>query len=319
MNETPRWQPDASLDMLQARAQLLSQLRAYFAAADLLEVETPILSRAGNTDPALDSFCTQASNGQDYYLHTSPEYPMKSLLAAYGQSLYQICKVFRQDELGRYHNPEFTLLEWYRVGFSSMQLMDDVEALLRTVLPQLGPAQRLSYSALFVAHVGLDPLKASDGHLVDYAARQGVVVPADAARDWLLQVLFDHVVGDWLKQQGAVFVTDYPASQAALAELHPTDKRLAQRFELYIHGVELANGYQELTNPSEQQARFLADNAKRQTQGRATLPIDQALLGALTAGLPVCAGVALGVDRLLMLQTASTHIEQVLSFTATNA
>ena len=318
MSDAQRWQPDASLSMLQTRAALLHSVRDYFAAAGVLEVETPILSQAGNSDPALVNFST-TSAGQTLYLHSSPEYPMKRLLAAHGQSIYQICKVFRQDELGRYHNPEFTLLEWYRVGFDAEALMADIEAVTRLALPALSGASRLSYCELFRTHLQLDPLTVEQSLLREKAVALGVVVPLDADRDWLLQVLFDLVIGNWLKMQDAVFVYDYPASQAALARLHPDDARLAKRFELYVRGIELANGYEELTDSVEQAARFAQDHAKRRARGQHLPPVDQHLLAALQSGLPACAGVALGLDRLIMLATQSQHISEVLSFSINKA
>ncbi|WP_245828669.1 EF-P lysine aminoacylase EpmA, partial [Solemya elarraichensis gill symbiont] len=294
--------------MLRQRAGLLAQVRDYFRREGVLEVETPVLSRAGNTDPAISSFQTENAGGPSCYLHTSPELAMKRLLASGSGSIYQICKVFRGEESGRFHNPEFTMLEWYRVGFDHYQLMDDVEALVTELLPDAMLFERHTFQTLFIAHVGLDPHIATPEELSAKAESLGVVLPEQLERDWLLDVLFDLSVGDWLKQAGGVFVYNYPASMASLAQISPQDSRIAERFELYIDGIELANGFHELQDAAEQKSRFETDLASRKQQGMHQPPIDQDFLDALAAGLPDCSGVALGLDRLLMLQTGAEHI-----------
>ncbi|WP_078460959.1 elongation factor P--(R)-beta-lysine ligase [Solemya velum gill symbiont] len=308
------WQPAASQQMLRKRAGLLARVRDYFRREEVLEVETPIMSRYGNPDPAINSFRTDSDQHPEQYLHTSPEFPMKRLLASRSGSIYQICKVFREEETGRYHNPEFTMLEWYRIGFDHYQLMDDVEAMIIELLPNLMAFERHTFQTLFKNHVGLDPLEATLEELSAKAESLGVVLPEQVERDWLLDVLFDLSVGDWLKQSGGVFVYNYPASMASLAQISPQDSRVAERFELYIDGIELANGFHELLDAAEQKTRFEKDLASREAQGMDQPPIDQDFLDALAVGLPDCSGVALGLDRLLMLQTGAEHIKEVIAF-----
>ncbi len=328
MNEAGDWKPIAPLSALALRAQLLARVRDFFAQREVLEVETPLLSRAAATDPQLESFVTRytgpgAPGGQSLYLHTSPEFPMKRLLAAGSGPIYQVCKVFRNGEAGRLHNPEFTLLEWYRPGFDHLRLMDEVEALVRHALApwcELGAGERLSYRDAFLRHAGLDPHAADCTQLAACAAVHGIHPPeADLNLDGWRDLLLTHVIEPQLGRGGPMFLYDYPASQAALARIHPGAPALAERFELYIEGVELANGYHELGDENAQRARFTADLTVRRAAGQHEVPIDERLLGALTHGLPDCAGVALGVDRLLMLAAGARSLEEVLAFPISRA
>jgi len=318
------WQPKTTLQVLQLRAALLAQIRGFFAAHHVLEVETPILSSAANTDPQVENFTTtfagpDAAQGRQLYLHTSPEFPMKRLLAAGSGPVYQICKVFRQGEAGRYHNPEFTMLEWYRPGFSHHQLMDEVEQLTRLLLAQLdlGKSEYLSYQQAFEQYAGLDPHQANCEQLISCAEQhglKGVTGLAKQDRDDWLNLLMSHVIQPRLGQQRLTFIFDYPASQAALARICPTNPLVAERFELFLQGVELANGFRELTDAAEQQRRFLEELQQRAHNGQTATPMDENLLAALNYGLPDCAGVAVGVDRLLMLSSGASEISEVLSF-----
>jgi len=315
------WQPTASLDLLHARARMLAGIRAFFASRDVLEVETPYLSAAATSDVALHSLATRwhgAGDARELYLHTSPEYPMKRLLAAGSGSIYQLCRVFRDDERGRWHHPEFTMLEWYRVGFDHHALIDEVEAFVTGLLPDamLAPAERLTYRDAFVRHAGIDPFAAGDAALRDCGRRlaPGLDTPA-AERDFWLDVILTHAVEPHLGGGRLTFIYDYPASQAALARIRDDAVPVAERFELYWQGVELANGFHELIDAAEQRARFEADRAQRSSQGIEAPPLDERLLSALEAGLPPCAGVALGVDRLMMLAHGAERIDQVLAFT----
>lgn len=319
------WRPSASLSTLRARAALLRHLREFFAARDILEVETPVLSQAASTELHLESFATRCRGARHevdncLYLHTSPEYPMKRLLAAGSGSIFQIAKVFREGESGSRHNPEFTLLEWYRVNFDHRQLMDEVEALMRSVLPDRlvrQPAQRLSYHDAMRRYANIDPHSATLKDLADCAASQGVNASSgskDFTRDTWLDLLMSHIVEPQLGRDGLIFIYDYPADQASLARVRPGEPALAERFELYIQGVELANGFCELADAVEQRQRFERDNAARRTRGLPIAPLDEYLLAALEHGLPPCAGVALGVDRLLMLITGARSIREVLAF-----
>ncbi len=316
------WQPAAALDALAERARLLASIRAFFAAAGVMEVETPALSASAATDPALESLQTHyhgpgAPPDSRLFLHTSPEFAMKRLLAAGSGPIYQICKVFRGGERGRLHNPEFTLLEWYRPGRDHHALMDELEALVRQVCAETRPAQRLSYRELFGAHLGIDPHRADEGELKRLAVTAGIGGAAQLdldGRDAWLDLLLTHCIEPRMRDLGMVLVYDYPASQAALARVCPGAPPLAERFELYLDGIELANGFHELADAAEQRRRFAADLAQRRRLGLEGVPMDERLLAALGAGLPDCSGVALGVDRLLMAVTGRCSIEEVLAF-----
>ncbi len=314
------WSPSASLDTLRLRARLLTQVRAFFSQRDVLEVETPVLSQAATPDPHIHSFALATPSGSSsHYLHSSPEFPMKRLLAAGSGSIYQICKVFRAGETGRRHNPEFSLLEWYRLGFDHHALMHEVEALVRDLSSDatnagfvLGPTQYLSYQDAFQKFAGVDPFVAEVLALQDCARTHGLDVPAlGDERDAWLDLLMSHIVEPALPRDCSVFIYDYPASQAALARIQGG---VAERFELYINGMELANGFHELSDAAEQRRRFEAENRQRQLTGLPTMPLDENVLAALEQGLPDCAGVALGLDRLLMLMTGQADIAGVLSF-----
>lgn len=311
--------------MLKTRARLLQRIRAFFQAREVLEVETPILSSAAVTDPHIESYAIRdPQHGKPRYLHTSPEFAMKRLLAAGSGSIYQLCKVFRQGELGRRHNPEFTLLEWYRPGFDHQQLMAEVESLLRELLEgylTLGETRYLTYRDAFLQYAGLDPHTASVNQLQAKVKEQGIDVTGltDTDKDPWLDVLMTHVVEPALPRDCPVFIVDYPASQAALARIRQDNPPVAERFELYIYGMELANGFHELTDAKEQRQRFEADNRARQAVGLDPMPMDEHLLAALETGLPDCAGVALGFDRLVMLAAGTRSISEVLTFDAERA
>ncbi len=313
------WQPSASLKLLQERASLLSEIRSFFAHRGVLEVETPVLSSSANPDaaiePMLSGFRLPGSHQSDsLYLQTSPEFPMKRLLAAGSGSIFQICRAFRNGECGRLHNPEFTLLEWYRIDYDHFQLMEEVDALLIQLLPGCAAAQRLRYADLFLIHTGLDLFTATDAQLQERAEAAGVVIPESVQSEWLVEILFELCVGPWLQQQKGVIVYDYPAAQASLSQLSALDPRVAERFEYFFEGVELANGFHELADADEQRRRFEAENLKRQRAGDEQLPLDERFLQALEHGLPECSGVALGVDRLLMLRCGVGYISEVLAF-----
>ncbi len=319
------WRPGADLATLRLRAELLARIRAFFAARDVLEVETPLLSAAAITDPHLASFATVYSGpgpryGQTLYLHTSPEFPMKRLLAAGSGCIYQIARVFRDGEAGRRHNPEFTLLEWYRVGFDHHWLMTEVAELATLLLRDrlsLADPEWLSYRQAFERHLNLNPHRATVAELAAGAERQGVPIPsgmpADDIDPWL-DLLLTQRIEPHLGQGRLCFLYDYPASQAALARLRPGDPPVGERFELYLYGVELANGFHELGDAVEQRRRFEVENAARQAQGLPVMPVDEYLLAALDAGLPDCAGVALGFDRLVMLAAGKNSLAEVLAF-----
>lgn len=306
------WHPSASLQTLRARARMLAAIRAFFAEREVLEVETPLLSASAASDPALASM--RLADGV-HWLHTSPEFAMKRLLAAGSGAIYQICRVFREGERGRYHHPEFTLLEWYRPDWSWMQLRDEVAELVQCLLarPDL-PVENLTYRALFQRRLGIDPWHCTLAELRALAAKHGIDPRIDLDVDGWLDLLLTHCLEAGLGDNALTFITGYPPSQAALARLSDADPPHAERFELYYLGVELANGFQELTDPREQRARFLANLDTRRALGLPEVRLDARLLAALEAGLPECAGVALGIDRLLMLAVGADHIDQVLAF-----
>ncbi len=318
------WRPSAPLDTLQQRARLLQKLRAFFIDRGVLEVETPCLSAAATTDPQLHSLSTQyigpgAHRGRTLHLHTSPEFPMKRLLAAGSGPIFQLCKVFRDGEAGRLHNPEFTLLEWYRPDYDHRQLMTEVAELVTQVLENrvpLGATEWLTYEDAFLRHTGQNPLTASGAQWAACARQHGIAATGldpDALDGWR-DLLLTHLIEPHLGQGRLTFLYDYPASQAALARLRPDKPAVAERFELYLHGVELANGFHELGDAGEQRRRFEADLARRKTLGLAFMPPDERLLAALDHGLPACAGVALGVDRLVMLALGAHRLADVMAF-----
>lgn len=321
------WRPTASIEILKLRAELLARVRGFFARRGVLEAETPILAAAGTTDPHLHSYiATSTAPGEHAcrrYLQTSPEFAMKRLLAAGSESIYQICKVFRGGETGRRHNPEFTLLEWYRVGFSYHALMEEVVALMTDMLAgfrSIEPPERLSYREAFLRYMRIDPHEAGATELAAAARARGIVVSGltDDRGAWL-DLLLTHVVGPNLGRGRPTFLYDYPTSAAALARVRPGAPPVAERFELYWEGVELANGFQELTDAQEQRARFEQDRSVRRKRGLADVPQDERLLAALEYGLPDCSGVALGFDRLVMLAAGANAITDVIAFPSDRA
>lgn len=306
------WQATASIDTLRRRADLLATLREFFAQRDVLEVETPQLARHAVTDVHLKSFSVLA--GQlPLYLQTSPEYAMKRLLACGSGSIYQICKCFRDEESSRQHNPEFTMLEWYRIGFTLDQLIDEVEELVSPLLDS-GGIPRLSYRELFLQHLEFDPHDIGSAELKSLALEMISISGGELNDTDYLQLLMTQVIEP--KLPSPCFVYNYPAAQAALATIEEDveGSKVARRFELYCGGMEIANGYAELVDAEEQRVRFQQDQKRRAELGLAPIAEDGSLLKALEHGLPQCAGVALGVDRLLMVQTGAASIDQVISF-----
>lgn len=320
MKANTQWQPSASIETLKARAKLLAQIRQFFANRNVTEVDTPLLASAGVTDLHLHNLKTEFigpgfANGIKLHLQTSPEYAMKRLLAAGSGCIYQICKAVRDDEAGRYHNVEFTMLEWYRLGFDDTALINEVNQLIQLVL-NTPSAKRITYQQAFIEHLAIDPLTADIKQLKDKLTAQGEADLAKvlADKDSLLQALFSFYIEPQLANDLPCFVTHFPATQAALAKLDNDDPRTARRFELYYQGVELANGFYELTDSQEQQLRFTQDNKARIEAGLPDQRIDEKLIAALEHGLPDCAGVALGIDRLMMLALNKPHIDEVIAF-----
>ncbi len=302
---------------------MLKAARAFFASLGVLEVETPALSAAGVSDPQIETLATQiAGVSGRRYLCPSPEYAMKRLLAAGSGDIYQICKVFRDSERGRWHNPEFTMIEWYRVGLDDTALMNEVEALIGELLAparSLGSAERVSYSDALRRHAGVDAFESTEDELLEAARGHGIHCDAQLDRDAKLDLLMGLIVGPRLGRGNPCFVCDYPASQAALARLKPGRPRVAARFELYLDGLELANGFHELAQPEEQRARFARDLSVRAARGQVQPPLDENFLAALESGLPDCAGVALGFDRLVAIAMRADNLADVMAFSVENA
>jgi lysyl-tRNA synthetase class 2 len=306
---------------LAMRAKALAAIRRFFDERGVLEVETPALSAAAATDPALTSLSLKLESleGQRF-LHTSPEHAMKRLLAAGSGDIYQIARVYRDAELGRWHQPEFTLLEWYRVGFDELDLMNEVHELLGELLvsrfPTL-PRLDLSFADAFVTALGVDPLERGTGardRLIAALTSRGLDVPDGLSTDALMDLALSTVIVAGWPRDTAVFLHDYPATQAALAAIKPGPPRVAARFEVFINGLELGNGFRELTDPAEQKRRFEADLAVRRAAGLGEPPIDHELIAALERGLPECAGVAIGVDRVLALVAGASSLAEVVNF-----
>ena len=323
MFEQELWQPTASIKNLLARAKIIAEIRRFFTERGLLEVETPVLSEFGVTDVHLSTFSTEfiapfCEQSKTLWLATSPEYHMKRLLAAGSGAIFQICHVFRNEEAGNRHNPEFTMLEWYRPHFDMYRLINEVDDLLQQIL-DCEPAESLSYQFVFQQYVGLDPLSAGKDELIAKAQELQFINAENESRDTLLQFLFSTLVEPEIGKERPVAVYHFPATQAALAQISPEDHRVAERFEFYYKGLELANGFNELTDVKEQLHRFEQDNRQREKMGLPTREIDRRLLGALQAGMPNCAGVALGLDRLIMVALDAERIEEVLTFSVNNA
>ncbi len=301
-----------NLTALKERASLYQQVRVFFEQRHVLEVETPALSQAGNTDPFIDSFSVNIAQGLRW-LHTSPEYPMKRLLAAGSGDIYQLCKVWRRDERGSRHNPEFTMLEWYRVGFTYQQLMQEVAELLHALIPHLQkPPRFCTYRELFLETLHIDPHVAGVTELAECARSHGINIDGDMPAQGWRDLLLTHCVEPLFPADQLTFVYHYPASQSALAKVeYDKGQAVAQRFEVYLGKLELGNGYQEQTS-AEQNRRILEQDA--QARGN-DIPVDERFLAALETDLPECAGVAVGIDRVLMCRMQVDDIKQVIPFT----
>ncbi len=315
----PRWQPTADLDILRTRAAIIDNIRAFFKQRNVLEVETPLLSHATVTDPHIHSFATFLAHpggrqASKLYLQTSPEFAMKRLLAAGIGSIYQICKAFRNEESGRLHNPEFTMLEWYRPLFDHHQLMDEMDEFLSCIL-QTSKAKRLSYRQLFLDYLNIDPHQATVLELKQIGEMFGLAISAPIFdRDTWLQLLMSHLIEPKLTGEQPIFVYDFPKSQAALARIRDEEPPVAERFEVFVNGLEIANGYHELIDANEQRKRFRQDLQQRTKLQSEEVVQDERLLLALANGFPNCAGVAVGVDRLIMLAVEKNYLAEVIAF-----
>lgn len=322
MPDSPEWRPTADLDTLRARAALLAKVRAFFAERDVLEVETPVLGQGGSTDVYLTSLATLARTDKGrrrLWLQTSPEFHMKRLLAAGSGPIFQLARSFRDGEVGSRHNIEFCMLEWYRPGFTLDQLIEETAALVRRLMGQVLPVRYYRYRELFHTYLAIDPFTVRLASLRELAEQHARMPPASMAaepREVCLDMLMSARIEPHLGDQELAVVVDYPASQAALAKRHQDARGdwVASRFELYLNGVELANGYDELTDADEQRQRFEADNAQRQALGLEEVDIDERLLQAMAHGLPEGAGVALGMDRLIQQALGKPRLEDVISF-----
>lgn len=304
-----------SFESIRLRAEVLAKIRGFFSERGVLEVETPLLCPTTVTNPYVDSLCVE-NNGQLFYIQTSPEYCMKRLLAAGSGSIYQICKAFRAEENGRIHSSEFTMLEWYRLGFNHHDLMNEMDEFLCEIL-QVGQAKRYSYRELFGYYFDLNPHDVELSVLRKTLADKQISISkvADLNKDECLQCLMSEYIEKQLAEYDVpCFVYDFPESQASLARCHRVDGDVVgARFEVYYGGIELANGFYELADAAEQRKRFHKDNLLRGEMGKSDMPIDELLLDALQHGLPECAGVALGIDRLLLLAANKTSLKEVMA------
>ena len=313
------WQPTATKKILGLRAAVLSDIRSFFSERSVLEVETPVLSVAGTPELGLESLETQLTGPRQetLYLHTSPEHAMKRLLAAGSGDIFQLCKVFRDAELGRWHQPEFTMLEWYRVGWDEKKLMQEAELLLKTLLKNhysLGPSNFLSYREAFNAHLAINPLKETT-ELAKKLAAQGIDIPTEIDWNGLLDLALTSIVLPALDPSVITFIFDFPADQAQLARIkYDSGEKIAARFEVFFQGLEIGNGFGELTDPVEQKNRFEMALMQRKYQKRPVPPMDDKLLAALEDGLPACAGMAMGIDRIVALVGKLPNVAKAISF-----
>ncbi|VFP88343.1 elongation factor P--(R)-beta-lysine ligase [Candidatus Erwinia haradaeae] len=323
MKNQDKWRPSASLYNLIQRSITIKKIRYFFSKRNILEVETPSMSRYTVTDINLSPFqthfmypnWTKQNKKFSLWLTTSPEYHMKRLLASGSGAIYQLSRSFRNEEIGRYHNPEFTILEWYQPGYDMYNLMDEVDQLLQFILG-CKPAESLSYQEVFLRYLNIDPLLENKKNLSEAAQTLGAsnVTKNEKNRDILLQLLFINGIEDKIGKEKPIFIYNFPANQAGLAAISSKDFRVAERFEVYFQGIELANGFHELTDSKEQRKRFKKDNQKRSAMNLPIHPIDLYLLDALKTGMPDCSGVAVGVDRLVMIALKANQLSEVIAF-----
>ncbi|HVX15517.1 MAG TPA: EF-P lysine aminoacylase EpmA [Pirellulales bacterium] len=318
MGDPSDWRPTASRQALRLRDQLLRTLRTFFHARQFIEVETPLLSADVVVDQHLEPFAVEVPFGRAtrrMWLQTSPEFAMKRLLAADSGPIFQVTHAFRQEESGPRHNPEFTLVEWYRPGDGLLEGMELLSDLADELLGR-GQAEPITYQAAFERHAGIDPHRATTAELIELASARGVILSPTTGddRDFWLDVLLTELVEPLLGRGRPAILYDYPASQAALARVRRGPPDVAERFELYVDGIELANGYHELLDPDVLRLRNRENNLQRAARGRPTLPEESRLLMAMEAGLPACAGAALGFDRVAMLAAGANTLSDVVPF-----
>jgi lysyl-tRNA synthetase class 2 len=315
------WRASASYEHLRQRAAVYRYIREFFHARSVLEVETPVLSQAGNTDPNIQSFRLKysgpaAGGPESRWLRTSPEFPIKRLLAGGIGDCYEIGKVFRDGEFGRRHNPEFSMLEWYRIGWNHIRLAEEAVTLLLGLFAEYGKPLQIrntTYRELFKDAIGIDPLLAGDAVLSDAVASRINISQNDLTRDDLLDLLLTHLIEPTFPERQLTVIHDFPATQCALAKLRQDDVPVAERFEIYVGSSELANGYHELNNPVEQRQRFETDLLRRGVSGDEAPRVDDYLLQSL-ACLPDCAGIAMGLDRLMLCLLGKTEMSEVIAF-----
>ncbi|MFD2167194.1 elongation factor P--(R)-beta-lysine ligase [Thalassotalea euphylliae] len=314
------WKASQTFEQARLRANLVNKIRNYFAKQDVIEVDTALLCQGTITDPYIDAIQSTydwlPEGSKTFYLQTSPEYAMKRLLASGYGDIYQVCKAFRHEPYGTYHNAEFTMLEWYRLGFSMHDLIDDVIGLLSVTL-DIKKVEKMTYEDAFIKYLDINPLETSFDKCLEKLSLLGGIEPWLAEcndLDTLLQFMFATYVESNIGQTCPVVIYNFPSSQASLAKIDSKDHRVAKRFEVYFKNVELANGFEELTCAQSQRLRFKEDNLKRKKLGLEQRPVDEKFLASLEAGLPDCSGVALGVDRLVMLATDTHHISEVIPF-----
>ena len=315
------WKPSATTEFLQQRSRYLHKIREYFYKTNALEVNTPVLSQFATVDPNIESFSTKFNtSGKTYYLRTSPEFAMKRLLANGSGDIYSIATVFRNEQHGRLHNPEFTMLEWYRLKFTLNELMDEVTNILVRLSTEFNEIARYSYTDVFQQYLGINPHKIDNNKLLKIT-RNNINITSNLTRENCLDLLFDQIIQPKLTTNNNTFagyyIYDYPEQMADLAQISfckKSDALVANRFELFINGIEIANGYYELLVATEQEQRFQQAQQRRKTNGQRVIAYDQNLIDALKYGLPCCSGVAIGLDRLFMLLQHKDKLADVLPF-----
>ncbi|QCI21849.1 elongation factor P--(R)-beta-lysine ligase [Buchnera aphidicola (Hyadaphis tataricae)] len=320
MNKKMSWKPNASIKNLIARSKIISQIRLFFLQKNVMEVETPMLSKSTVTDVNLSPFQTDflSLNQNDMlklWLITSPEYHMKRLLASTSGPIYQICHCFRNQEVGRYHNPEFTMLEWYQPFFSMKKFIKEIDHFLQTIF-DFHESEQMSYQDIFLKVFDIDPLCTNILELrtIFKKLKLDYLIHNEHHVNELIQTLFTLEIEPNLGKKKPIFIYHFPAEQACLANINSKDSRISERFEFFFKGIELGNGFYELTDVDEQKKRFMQDNKKRASMNLPVRKIDNLLLDALSSGLPYCSGVAIGLDRLMMLLLKEKNINEVISF-----
>ena len=311
-----KWKPSSSKKVIYLRHEIIKKLRLFFENNNFLEVDTPSLLSTGITDPNIESLVVRETyfNDKLYYLHTSPEFYMKRLLAYLKKDIYQICKTYRANELGKWNEPEFTLLEWYRVGWNELELLEEVENIIRIVLSpyiKINKVIKYRYIDLFKDVLSINNLNKED--LSQAIRKHNIPIPSNATKNQLLDIALTQIIVNKLENNSIIFIYNYPQDQCSLAKIDK-EKEIAQRFEVFFNGIEIGNGFNELTDVHEQRNRFIKDNKIRKKLNKIEHQLDEEFLAALEYGLPECSGVALGLDRLIAIAADVDNINESITF-----